>query len=97
MKMEMSKQNNEIRISKKNIAVGLGKSLGWATVGYLSTAALGAVFSEKSFGEIVAGSFRPGIIRGAVAVSSILLSTYGYAGADAYEDWFKEQPGEEFI
>ena len=93
----MKKQENTIRISKKNIAVGLGKSLGWATVGYLSTAVLGVIFSDKTFGEIVTDSLRPGIVRGTVVASSILLSAYGYAGADAYEDWFSEQSGEELF
>ena len=93
----MEKQNNTIRITKKNVMVGFGKSIGWATLGYLTTAALGAVFSDKTFGEIVVDSLRPGIVRGTVAVGSIALSTYGYAGADAYEDWFSEQSEEDLF
>lgn len=93
----MKKQENTIRISKKNIAVGLGKSLGWATLGYLTTAALGAVFSDKTFGEIVIDSLRPGIVRGTVGVGGLLLSTYGFAGADAYEDWFDSASVEELF
>ena len=95
--MEMRKQESTIRISKKNIAVGLGKSLGWATLSYLTTAALGAVFSDKTFDEIVVESLRPGIVRGTVAVGSIALSAYGFAGEDAYEDWFEEQSEEDLF
>ena len=93
----MKKQENTIRISKKNIAVGLGKSLGWSALGFLTTAALGAVFSDKTFGEIVVGSLRPGIVRGTVGVGSIPLSAYGFAGEDAYEDWFEEQSEEDLF
>ena len=93
----MKKQENTIRISKKNIAVGLGKSLGWSALGFLTTAALGAVFSDKTFGEIVVGSLRPGIVRGTVGLGGIALSTYGFAGADAYEDWFDEQSEEDLF
>ena len=89
--MKMEKQNNTMRISKKNVMVGLGKSLGVATLGYLVTAGLSAVFSEKTFGEIVIDSLRPGPVRGAFVLGSLALSTYGYAGEDAYKDWIAEE------
>lgn len=85
------KENNTIRISKKNVMVGLGKSLGVAALGYLTTATLTAIFSDKTFGEIVVGSLRPDITTGVVGVGGILLSAYGFAGEDAYDDWIAEE------
>ena len=84
-------KNNEIKITKKHVAVGLGKSLGVAALGYLTTAGLSAVFSEKTFGEIIIDSLRPGIVTGTVGLGGILLAAYGYAGSEAYEDWFSNQ------
>lgn len=83
----MEENNNTIRINKKNVAVGLSKALGWAALGYVSTGVLCAMFGDKTFGELVAESLHPGIIRGSVVASAFLLTTYEYAHDDAYEDF----------
>ena len=93
----MIKQENTIRISKKNIAVGLGKSIGIAAVGYLSTASLYTLFGDRTFGEIVVDSLRPGIVTGTVGIGGILLSAYGFAGEDAYNDWFDSASEEDLF
>ena len=88
--MNMNKENT-IKIGKKNVMVGFGKAMGMATLGYLTTAGLCAVFGEKTFSEIVIDSLRPGPVRAVVVVGSLVLSTYGYAGEDASKDLFSEQ------
>lgn len=85
------KENNVIRINKKNVMVGLGKSIGWAALGYVSTGVLCAMFGDKTFGELVVDSLHPGIIRGSVVASALLLTTYEYAHEDAYEDFLIEE------
>ena len=91
--MKMNKINT-VKIGKKNIAVGFGKAMGMATIGYLSTAVLYSVFGEKTFGEIIIDSLGPGPVRKTVALGCLALSTYGYAGEDAVKDWLNEQPVE---
>lgn len=87
--MEMKKVESKIRV--KNIAVGISKAVPMWLLGFTTTAFVGSMFSDKSFGEIVVDSVTEASLPMKVlSLGALGLSVYGYAGEDSVRDTFNE-------
>ena len=87
MKME------NIKITGKNVLVGVSKSLFWASIGFVATTAVNAVVCQKSFVSLAKDSLTDNKVGYIAAAPFILVSAWGYAYYDAVDfsvDWDKD-------
>ena len=75
----------KIKITGKNVVVGVSKSLFWASLSFVATTAVNAVVCQKSFVSLAKDSLTDNKVGYIAAAPFILVSAWGYAYNDALD------------
>ena len=75
----------KIKITGKNVLVGVSKSLFWASIGFVAATAVNAVVYQKSFVGLAKNSLTDNKVGYIAAAPFILVSAWGYAYNDALD------------